>query len=72
MHNPAHTVRPLAVAVSLALLQRGVAHAQNTPAQPAETTSPEAAKDGLKLDQIVITGTAGGRSKMRSSVSSAA
>jgi|JI10StandDraft_1071094.scaffolds.fasta_scaffold02086_6 outer membrane receptor protein involved in Fe transport len=69
MHNPAHTVRPLAVAVSLALLQMGVAHAQNTPAQPAETTSPEAAKDGLKLDQIVITGTAGGRSKMRSSVS---
>ena len=56
--------KPLAVAVAIALLSMHAAHAQ-TSTQPAA----DAAKDdGLKLDQIVITGTSSARTKMRSSV----
>ena len=56
--------KPLAVAVAMALLSMHGAQAQ-TSTQPAA----DAAKDdGLKLDQIVITGTSSARSKMRSSV----
>jgi catecholate siderophore receptor len=56
--------KPLAVAVAIALLSMHAAQAQ-TSTQPAA----DAAKDdGLKLDQIVITGTSSARSKMRSSV----
>ncbi len=56
--------KPLALAVTLALLSLPAAHAQ-TSTQPAA----DAAKDdGLKLDQIVVTGTSSARTKMRSSV----
>ena len=55
--------RLLATAVSLALMQIGIASAQTAPGAPA------AAQDGLKLDQVVVTGTAVGGSKMRQSVS---
>jgi outer membrane receptor protein involved in Fe transport len=54
--------RLVAMAATLAALQAGVAFAQTAPA--ADT-----AGDGLKLDQIVITGTATRTSKMRQSVS---
>lgn len=53
----------IAAAVSLALLQMGGAFAQEAP-----TPAPPAA-DGLQLERVVVTGTAGGTSKMRSSVS---
>ncbi len=55
--------RPVALAAALAALQIGMAHAQ-TAAPAAET-----AGDGLKLDRVVITGTAIARSKMKQSVS---
>jgi outer membrane receptor protein involved in Fe transport len=54
--------RLVALAATLAALQAGVAFAQGAP-------SADTAGDGLKLDQIVITGTATRTSKMRQSVS---
>ncbi len=54
--------RLIAVAATLAAMQVGGAFAQSAPA-------PDAAGDGLKLDQIVITGTATRTSKMKQSVS---
>ena len=61
--------KPLAIAVTLALLSMHAAQAQ-TATVPATPPAADAAKndDGLKLDQIVITGTSSARSKMRSSV----
>lgn len=55
----------LAAAVSLALSQMGMAAAQDVevPAAPAQPA------DGLNMETIVVTGTTGGTSKMKSSVS---
>ncbi len=63
----------LSLAIGLACLHLGGAQAQTpaqAPAQPATAAKPDAAKDsdGLKLDRIVVTGTTGTTSKMRSSV----
>lgn len=66
------TLCPLALAAALACTS--LAHAQTTPAaQAAKTEADKAAEsnaqgDGLKLDRIVVTGTTGTLSKMRSSV----
>jgi outer membrane receptor protein involved in Fe transport len=57
-------LRPLALAAVTALLQLGAAHAQTAPAPAAEEP-----KDGLQLDRIVVTGTTGTVSKMKSSIS---
>ena len=69
MQNPnTSTRRPLArqlsLAVSLALLQIGAASAQS-----ADTPAPVDKNDGLQLDRIVVTGSTGKTTKMRSSVS---
>lgn len=65
--------RQVALAATLAGLQIGAAHAQTATAEPAKApaAAAEAAASGdaLKLDQIVVTGVAAGRSKMRSAVS---
>ncbi len=53
----------MGAAVSLALLQMSGAFALEAPAQGAP------ADDGLQLNRVVVTGTAGGTSKMKSSVS---
>lgn len=53
----------LGAAVSLALLQMSGVSAQETPAPSAQT------EDGLQLERVVVTGTAVGTSKMKSSVS---
>lgn len=53
----------MAAAVSLAVLQMNGAFAQEAPAGPA------AADDGLKMERVVVTGSTGGSSKMKSSVS---
>ncbi len=66
------TLKPLAVAASLALLALASAQAQTAaPSTPAAEPAKEDAKsgDGLQLDRIVVTGTSQARSKMRSSVS---
>ena len=55
----------IAAAVSLAISQMGVAAAQDAPVPPAAAES----ADGLKMETIVITGSTGGTSKMKSSVS---
>jgi catecholate siderophore receptor len=69
-HHP-FAVRPLTLAVAAALLSMGAAQAQaQTAATPAAAAAAaEAAKDGLQLDRIVITGTTGTTSKMKSSIS---
>jgi outer membrane receptor protein involved in Fe transport len=54
----------LALAVALATLHLGAAHAQTTP-----TTAAEQQADPLKLDQVVITGSATRTSKMKQSLS---
>ena len=66
---------PLAAALALAFLQVPLAQAQTqapvaTPAvaAPAGTAAAAAPQDGLKLDRIVVTGSTGTTSKMRSSV----
>ena len=67
------TLKPLALAASLALLALASAQAQT--AAPSTQAAAEPAKedaksgDGLQLDRIVVTGTSQARSKMRSSVS---
>ncbi len=55
--------RKLSLAISLALMGAGVAMAQTTPATEAASTT-----DGLQLDRIIVTGSTGKISKMRSSV----
>lgn len=62
------TLCPLALAAALACTT--LAHAQTAPAAPATKTEADKAAegDGLKLDRIVVTGTTGTLSKMRSSV----
>jgi catecholate siderophore receptor len=67
------TLKPLAVAASLALMALASAHAQTAApsTQPAAEPAKDEAKsgDGLQLDRVVVTGTSQARSKMRSSVS---
>jgi catecholate siderophore receptor len=66
-------LKPIAVAVGLALIALSSAHAQTAgPSTQAAEPGKEEAKsstDGLQLDRIVVTGTSQARSKMRSSVS---
>jgi catecholate siderophore receptor len=66
-------LKPIAVAVGLALIALSSAHAQSAgPSTQAAEPGKEEAKsstDGLQLDRIVVTGTSQARSKMRSSVS---
>jgi outer membrane receptor protein involved in Fe transport len=70
--NPA-PLKPIAVAVGLALIALASAQAQTAaPSTQAAEPGKEDAKsstDGLQLDRIVVTGTSQARSKMRSSVS---
>lgn len=65
------TPKRLAAAAALAALQLGAAHAQTAPAEP--TAAQEAAQarsgDGLRLDSVVVTGTATRSTKMKQSVS---
>jgi outer membrane receptor protein involved in Fe transport len=64
------TLKPLAVAASLALLALASAHAQTAaPAAAAEEAKKEDPDDTLKMERIVVTGTSTARSKMKSSVS---
>ncbi len=60
--------KPLAVALSIALL---AALTPQASAQTAQPTAPDEQKkdDGLQLDRVVVTGTAVARSKLRQSVS---
>lgn len=55
----------MAAAVSLAVLQMNVAYAQQD--APAPAAAP--AVDGLNMERVVVTGTSGASSKMKSSVS---
>ncbi|QTN26651.1 TonB-dependent receptor [Rhodoferax sp. AJA081-3] len=64
MHAHPFTARPLAAAVSLALMTLSTAWAQTTVSPAAD-----ADKDGMKFDQIVVTGTSTAKSKMKQSVS---
>jgi outer membrane receptor protein involved in Fe transport len=64
--NPA-PLKPIAVAVSAALIALGSAHAQT--AAPAADAPKEDANDALKMERIVVTGTSTARTKMKSSVS---
>jgi outer membrane receptor protein involved in Fe transport len=57
----------LALAAALAALHLGAAHAQSAPATAA--TAAEQQADPLKLEQVVITGTATRTSKMKQSLS---
>ena len=63
----------MAAAVAVAMLQMGAAYAQAAqdaqPAQAAAAPSAAPAADGLNLERVVVTGTTGGTSKMKSSVS---
>ncbi|MES2076501.1 MAG: TonB-dependent receptor [Pseudomonadota bacterium] len=54
----------IAAAVTLAVLQMGAAHAQQAGAAASDNKA-----DGLNLERVVVTGTTGGSSKMKSSVS---
>ena len=60
----------VALAVAVALLPLGIAHAQTAP-PPTDANAPVEPKsnDALKLDSIVITGTSTKLSKMKQSVS---
>ena len=59
------TLSRIAAATAIAALQLGAAHAQTA----APATDASTAGDGLKLDQVVVTGTSSRASKMKSSVS---
>jgi catecholate siderophore receptor len=56
----------IALAAAVALLQLSAAQAQTA---DAPATAEAKSNDGLKLDSVVVTGTSGGATKMRSSVS---
>lgn len=64
MHAHPFKARPLAAAISLALMTLGSAWAQSTDTAPADAN-----KDAMKFDQIVVTGTSTAKSKMKQSVS---
>jgi outer membrane receptor protein involved in Fe transport len=57
------TLRVMTAAVALAVLHMGAAGAQDA------TSAAAPAADGLNLERIIVTGTSGGSSKMKSSVS---
>ena len=60
----------IALAAAIALLQLGAAHAQTAPAATDQSAPAQPqANDGLKLDQVVVTGTSTKLSKMKQSVS---
>ncbi|NRR31026.1 TonB-dependent receptor [Oxalobacteraceae bacterium] len=61
----------IAAAVAMAVLHMGNALAQEPAGVPATPALPAAAdkSDGLNLERVVVTGTTGGSSKMKSSVS---
>ena len=61
------TLSRIAAATALAALQLGAAHAQT--ATPATPQGASAQGDGLKLDEVVVTGTSSRATKMKSSVS---
>ena len=67
------TPHRLALAAALAALHMGAAHGQTAPAPEPAASAPQAVppttNDGLKLDAVIVTGTARGTSKMASSVS---
>ncbi|CDG80998.1 TonB-dependent receptor [Janthinobacterium agaricidamnosum] len=54
----------MAAAVAVAMLQLGAAHAQQAPDAAGANAAPA---DGLNLERIVVTGSTGGASKMKSS-----
>jgi outer membrane receptor protein involved in Fe transport len=64
MQHHTFKLRPIAVAVSLSLLTLGSAWAQTAANAPVDAN-----KDGMKFDQIVVTGTATRVTKKKSSVS---
>jgi outer membrane receptor protein involved in Fe transport len=66
LRSPA-PLKPIAVAVGLALIALGSAHAQST--APAAEAAKDDPNDTLKLERIVVTGTSTARTKMKSSVS---
>ncbi len=68
MKTSAPLVKPLAVAISLALLQITSAYAQTPAADPAPAAA-AASDDALKLDRVIVTGTSTARSKLKQSVS---
>jgi outer membrane receptor protein involved in Fe transport len=65
------TPKRLAAAAALAALQLGAAHAQTAAAEPTAAQEAERARtgDGLRLDSVVVTGTATRTTKMKQSVS---
>ncbi|WP_317204841.1 TonB-dependent receptor [Janthinobacterium sp.] len=63
MNTPHAQPGRMAAAVAIALLHMGAAHAQDAQAGAAP------AADGLNMERVVVTGTTGGASKMKSSVS---
>ena len=71
MHTLKLKVRPLTIAVSMALVSFGSAWAQaNLDASQAPATKPaDGAKDSINFDSVVITGTSTKLSKMKQSVS---
>ena len=63
-----HALRPLALALSLAVLSMGSVLAQSAPAAAAAAADANA-QDSLQLDRVVITGSTVMRSKLKQSVS---
>ena len=61
-------LRPIVGAVALAVVHMTSAHAQSADATKPAAKAAAAEADSLQLDQVVVTGSTGGRSKMRSSV----
>ena len=59
----------MAAAVAVAMLHVGAAHAQEVQEIQAAQAAAAPAADGLNLERVVVTGTTGGASKMKSSVS---
>jgi outer membrane receptor protein involved in Fe transport len=59
-------LRSCAAAVALAALQMGAARADDAPAAQAAQAAPA---DGLNMERVVVTGSSGGSTKMKTSVS---
>ncbi len=62
-------LRACTAAVALAVLHLGAARADEVPATPAPSATPATPADGLNLERVVVTGSSGGSTKMKSSVS---
>jgi outer membrane receptor protein involved in Fe transport len=71
MNSRSMKLSSMALAVSLAVLQFGIAQAEEAqPSQPAQPAQPAANQgNGMNLDTVVVTGTAIGTPKMKASVS---